>query len=106
MRGQKIYLNRFTATIISNREVCNCAAYPFPHTEGGGDCLKNENDAWCGSCGLACIPRNVDNGIGETEFWGIKSTHHDWVWESDCCGSNVFGNAERTIDYDPANLEP
>lgn len=105
MRGQTIYLNRFTATIISRREVCNCGAYTFPHTEGGGKCLTNENDAWCDSCGLACTPKYIDEGIGETEFWGISSVHHDWVWRSDCCDSEVKGNAERTLDFDPRTLE-
>ncbi len=99
MRGRDIYLNRFTATLVNNTEVCYCGAYKFPHREGGGECLKNKNDAWCGSCGLACYPKNVDEGIGPTEFWGIKDWHHDWVWRSDCCDSEVFCNSERTNEY-------
>jgi hypothetical protein len=102
LRGQVFNFTRFLASIIPlHVEVCECKAYPFPHREGGGKCLPNEHGAYCASCGLACMPRYVDNGIGPTEFWGAKSWHHDWEWESDCCECNVYSNSTLTVDYEP-----
>jgi hypothetical protein len=35
-----------------NDEVtCNCAAYRFPHREGGGACEPDDDHGECGSCG-------------------------------------------------------
>lgn len=100
MRGRVIMLTYFTAHVIDTREQCSCKAYPFPHTKGGGRCLDTGVEAYCGSCGYSCYPKWVDNGIGPTEFWGAKSWHHEWEWESDCCSSSVFANPEQTIDYE------
>lgn len=39
----------------------------------------------CTECGQSAIVRKVDNGIGWTEAWGVRSKHEDWDAETQCC---------------------
>ena len=102
--GRIILLTHFSAHILDNRDQCTCKAYPFPHTKGGGKCKDYSYDAYCGSCGLACIPKWVDEGIGETEAWGIVKIHHDYVWRSHCCDEYIYGDCELETEYEPETL--
>jgi len=69
---------------------CNCPAYPFPHREGGGAC-GGEDATYCEDCGEQCDVIKVDEGIGWTEAWGVRSCHHDYQWVSDCCHAGIKG---------------
>jgi hypothetical protein len=40
---------------------------------------------YCGECGSECVVTVQDHGIGETEAWGVKSTHHDYQTLTACC---------------------
>ena len=44
---------------------------------------------WCTACGKPCWARWVDEGYGQTEYWGSVSTHTDWQAYSDCCEASV-----------------
>lgn len=79
---------------------CHCKAYPFPHREGSGKCLANEDGPFCGECGQPCTVRMADKGIGTYEFWGQKCTDTRIEAESDCCSAAVYSNHTLTVNYE------
>ena len=79
---------------------CHCKAYPFPHREGSGKCLANEDGPFCGECGQPCTVRMADNGIGSYEFWGRTGFDRRIEPESKCCSAPVYSNHALTINYE------
>jgi len=45
----------------------------------------------CTICGEESPVRKVDNGIGVTEFWGVRSRHTDYAVETTCCDAPATG---------------
>ena len=52
----------------------------------------------CNCCGMECDAVYVDNGIGSYEFWGATGVHHDYRWESPCCGEEVVEGGNKVIE--------
>ena len=90
---------------------CHCAAYPFPHRPGGGECgvgvswtynfgrgelpadARPKLEPICAACGLAAEFKEMDFGIGSYEFWGSVGFHSDVQVVSTCC---EVGEGENT----------
>lgn len=75
---------------------CLCKAYPFPHRLFSGKCYASENGPYCGECGKPCEYTVSDEGYGAYEFWGRTGVHSHMVASSDCCGANVYADANLT----------
>jgi len=105
LRGKVIVLSWFQAKQVP-RDVCTCGAYKFPHTQGNGKCVATGDDLFCGDCKLPCNASSVDNGIGETEFWGVKGWHHDYCYQSDCCEAEVYTDSELQCQAEEPEPEP
>lgn len=45
--------------------------------------------AHCPECDFDGRLNLVDNGIGTYEYWGDKSTHHDYTWECSRCSTQI-----------------
>jgi hypothetical protein len=41
----------------------------------------------CSECGQEAEVIKVDNGIGVTEAWGVRSRHTDYCAETRCCNA-------------------
>jgi len=66
----------------------------------------NGQQAFCGECKEPCEIGWADDGIGPTEFWGIKSNHEDWNPYSDCCSSSLWATPECTVEFSMKDWEP
>lgn len=53
---------------------------------------------YCTECGQPCTPIKVDCGYGRLDVRGSWVTHHDWQWESDCCGVAVDDSPPEETD--------
>ncbi len=51
-------------------------------------------DGVCSGCGEHVRSVTADMGIGEYEFWGYRSTHHDYQEVSPCCFEEVVDEIE------------
>jgi hypothetical protein len=80
-------------------KVCKCRAYNFPHRLFSGSCLANEQGPYCGNCGQPCQIEWVDDGHGQTEFWGIPGFDTNRCPTSDCCEDLVFTDASLNKEF-------
>lgn len=65
---------------------CDCAAYPFPHRPGSGQCNRDPKHMladYCRDCGSTDIA-DRDHGIGPNEFWGM------WGNDVDICPTCLY----------------
>jgi hypothetical protein len=51
----------------------------------------------CTICGEESPIRKVDNGIGVTEAWGVRSRHTDYAVETTCCNAPALGQNGEEI---------
>jgi hypothetical protein len=49
----------------------------------------------CSECKKSCKEAYRDFGYGLTEYWGAKSSHHNWQWVSACCDGDLIYELEE-----------
>ena len=75
----------------TERPVCYCSAYPFPHRAGGGAC-PGEAQHLCAECGLPATPITINVGIGSFEYWGQRLTDTRLETVSRCGHAPLLNN--------------
>lgn len=81
--GQKVLLQGVRLRLAeSQRPVCRCKAYSFPHHQGKGRCYYNSVEPFfCGACGKPCDYKSEVNTV------------------SSCCEAELFEDCELTKSY-------
>lgn len=69
------------------------------------DCIDAAPSKWCTCCKEMVDTVMVDEGIGETEYWGSRSVHHDWVMECGQCGNTDLLAYEPEIEESQPDTE-
>ena len=88
-----------TAQASKPKKPCHCKAYKFPHRLFSGKCFAVDGAPYCGACGKSCTVTVSDEGYGAYEFWGRTGVHSHMVASSDCCGAEVYDDADLTETY-------
>ncbi len=64
-----------------------------------------ENDCFCEFCRLPCNINCANDGVGQTEFWGVIGVDSYYSYSSDCCDSAVYKDANIVDMYDQNELD-